>query len=127
MTEIITGLYMSPLEFLALLGAVALVVARWLPPAARPRVTIAAGAVLALSSIVLGVVGVRWQMLPVLAGGAVALPFALSPLLRRRGGPPGRRGRGGGGAAGGGGGGGRVAPGAGAARAFKVNGLTQPA
>lgn len=29
-------------------------------------------------------VGIRWQMLPVLAGAAIALPFALSPLLRRR-------------------------------------------
>ncbi|MEU0052572.1 hypothetical protein [Streptomyces sp. NPDC006309] len=87
-TEIIAGLYMSPLEFLAVLGAVALVVARWLPPAARPRVTIAAGAVLVLSAIVLSVVGIRWQMLPVLAGAAVALPFGLSPVLRRRAGRP---------------------------------------
>lgn len=84
MTEIITGLYMSPLELLTLAGAVALVVARWLPPSARPRVTIAAGTVLVPSVIVLSVVGIRWQMLPVLAGSAVALPFALSPLLRRR-------------------------------------------
>ncbi|MEU8470440.1 dienelactone hydrolase family protein [Streptomyces sp. NPDC029006] len=83
-TEIIAGLYMSPLEFFAVLGAAALVVARWLPPAARPRVTIGAGAVLVLSAIVLSVVGIRWQMLPVLAGAAVALPFALSPVLRRR-------------------------------------------
>ncbi|MBP0450682.1 dienelactone hydrolase family protein [Kitasatospora sp. RG8] len=83
-TEIITGLNMSPLEILVLLGAVALVVARWLPPAARPRVTTAAGAVLVLSAIVLGVAGMRWQMLPVLAGAAFALPFAFAPLLRRR-------------------------------------------
>jgi hypothetical protein len=34
-TEIIAWLYMSIVELLALLGAVALVVARWLPPAAR--------------------------------------------------------------------------------------------
>jgi dienelactone hydrolase len=87
-TEIAVGLYMSPLEFLALLGAIALVVARWLPPAARPRVTIAAVAVLALSAMVLSVVGIRWQMLPVLAGAAVVLPFTLSPLLRRRTGRP---------------------------------------
>ncbi|OQD57860.1 hypothetical protein BM536_000115 [Streptomyces phaeoluteigriseus] len=92
-TEIIAGLYMSPLEFLALLGAVAVVVARWLPLAARPRVTVAAGAVLALSVIVLSAVGIRWQMLPVLAGAAVALPFALSPLLRRRAGRPAWRAR----------------------------------
>ncbi|MGW5849907.1 alpha/beta hydrolase [Streptomyces sp. NPDC055254] len=87
-TEIIAGLYMSPPEFLAVLGAVALVAVRWLPPAARPRVTTAAGAVLVLSAIVLGVAGIRWQMLPVLAGAGVALPFALSPLLRRRTGRP---------------------------------------
>ncbi|MFD8749839.1 alpha/beta hydrolase family protein [Kitasatospora sp. NPDC059577] len=92
-TEIITGPQMSPLEILALLGAVALVVARWLPPAARPRVTIAAGAVLVLSAIVLAVAGIRWQMLPVLAGAAFALPFALSPLLRRRSGRPAWRAR----------------------------------
>ncbi|MER7756696.1 dienelactone hydrolase family protein [Kitasatospora sp. NPDC097643] len=83
-TEIIAGLYLSPLEILAVLGAVALVVARWLPPAARPRVTIVAGAVLVLSAILLGVAGIRWQMLPVLAGAAIALPFAVAPLLRRR-------------------------------------------
>lgn len=88
MTEIIAGLYMSAPEILALLGGVALVVARWLPPAARPRVTIAAGAALVLSAIVLSVVGIRWQMLPILAGAAVALPFALSPLLLRRSGRP---------------------------------------
>ncbi|CAL9659340.1 hypothetical protein SUDANB108_06946 [Streptomyces sp. enrichment culture] len=93
MTDIIAGLYMSPLEIIALFSAVALVVARWLPPAARPRVVIAAVAVLALSAIVLSVVGFRWQMLPVLAGAAVTLPFALPPLLRRRTGRPAWRAR----------------------------------
>ncbi|GIH96782.1 dienelactone hydrolase family protein [Planobispora siamensis] len=93
MTEIISGLYLSPLELLAVLGAVALVVARWLPPAARPRATIAAGVLLVLSAIALSVLGIRWQMLPVLAGAAVALPFALSPLLRRRTGRPAWRAR----------------------------------
>jgi predicted dienelactone hydrolase len=92
-TEIIAGLYMSPLELLAVLSAVALVAARWLPPAARPRVTIAVVAVLVASAIALGVVGIRWQMLPVLAGAAVTLPFALSPLLRRRTGRPAWRAR----------------------------------
>ncbi|MFH9863640.1 alpha/beta hydrolase family protein [Streptomyces sp. NPDC017202] len=92
-TEIITGLYLSPLEFLALLGAVAMVGARWFPPAARPRVTIAAGAVFVPSAIVLGVAGIRWQMLPVLAGAVLALPFAVSPLLRRRSGRPAWRAR----------------------------------
>ncbi|WP_026252135.1 alpha/beta hydrolase family protein [Streptomyces sp. PsTaAH-124] len=88
-TDIITGLYLSPPEILALLGAVALVAARWLPAAARPPVTIAAGAALVLSALVLSVAGIRWQLLPVLAGAACAAPFAVSPLLRRR---TGRRG-----------------------------------
>ncbi|MFG2715469.1 dienelactone hydrolase family protein [Streptomyces goshikiensis] len=92
-TEIIAGLYMSPLEFLAVLSAVALVVARWLSHTARLLVTIAAGVVLVLSAIVLSVVGLRWQILPVLAGAAVALPFALSFLLRRRSGQPAGRAR----------------------------------
>lgn len=93
MTEIIAGLYMSPLEILSLLGAVALVVARWFPPAVRPRVAIGAGTVLLLCAIVLLVTGVRWQMLPVLAGAALALPFALSSLLRRHAGRPAWRAR----------------------------------
>ncbi len=92
-TEIITGLDLSLLEILALLGAVTLVVARWLPPAARPSATIAAGAALLASVVALSVTGIRWQMLPVLAGAAVAAPFAFSPLVRRRAGRPVRRAR----------------------------------
>ncbi|MEU6061262.1 dienelactone hydrolase family protein [Streptomyces sp. NPDC047097] len=84
-TEIIAGLYMSPLEVVAVLGAVALVVAHWLPPAVRPRVALVAGAVLVVSVIALMVaVGIRWQLLPVLVGAVLASPFALAPLLRRR-------------------------------------------
>ncbi|MFD3513826.1 alpha/beta hydrolase family protein [Streptomyces sp. NPDC058657] len=92
-TEIITGLHMSLLEILALLGTTALVGARWLPPSARPRVTMTAGALLVLSVIVLSGVGIRWQMLPVLAGAAFVLPFAVSPLIRRRTGRPAWRAR----------------------------------
>ncbi|MCX2953687.1 alpha/beta hydrolase family protein [Lentzea sp. NEAU-D7] len=84
MNEIITGLNLSPLEILTFLGAVALVVVRWLPAAARPRVTIAAGTVFLLSAIALCATGLRWQLLPVLAGAIVAAPFALSPLVRGR-------------------------------------------
>lgn len=87
-TEIITGLHMSPLEILVLLGAVALVAARWLPAAARPTVTVAAGSGLVLSVLVLSVVGLRWQMVPVLAGAAFVLPFAVVAVLRRRLGRP---------------------------------------
>ncbi|MGW5782228.1 alpha/beta hydrolase family protein [Streptomyces sp. NPDC003863] len=84
-TEMRMGLPMSLLEILALLAAVSLVVARWLSPSARPRAALTAGAVLVLSMLVLGLTtGIRWQLLPVLAGAALALPFALAPLLRRR-------------------------------------------
>ncbi|QQC87317.1 alpha/beta hydrolase family protein [Streptomyces alfalfae] len=86
--ETIPGLHMSLLEILALLGALTLVTVRWLPPAARPRVAAAAGAVCVLCTIVLSVAGIRWQVLPILAGAAFALPFAVSPVLRRRSGRP---------------------------------------
>ncbi|WP_354637923.1 alpha/beta hydrolase family protein [Kitasatospora camelliae] len=92
-TEIIAGPSVSPLEILVLSSAVALVLARWLPPAARSRVTVAAGALLVLSALVLGLTGVRWQLLPVLAGAGCALPFACAPLLRRRAGRPAWRAR----------------------------------
>ncbi|MFG2697140.1 alpha/beta hydrolase family protein [Kitasatospora sp. NPDC048407] len=83
-TEIIEPLSLSLPELLAVLAAAALVAARWLPRAARPPVTIAALAVLAPSAVVLGAAGVRWQLLPVLAGAGAALPFTLAPLVRRR-------------------------------------------
>ncbi|MER7339323.1 hypothetical protein ABT403_15970 [Streptomyces sp. NPDC000075] len=92
-TEIIAGLSLSPLEILVLSSAFALVSARWLPPAARSRVTVAAGALCVPSALVLVVTGVRWQLLPVLAGAGCALPFACAPLLRRRAGRPVRRAR----------------------------------
>ncbi|MFB9593610.1 alpha/beta hydrolase family protein [Streptomyces racemochromogenes] len=85
--------FLSLPEVLVLLGAFALLVARWLPPAARRPGTLAAGAVLLPSAVVLGVAGIRWQMLPALAGAAVASAFALPPLLRRRTGRPARRAR----------------------------------
>ncbi|KIF01912.1 collagen alpha-5(VI) chain, partial [Streptomyces sp. RSD-27] len=75
-TEIIAGLSLSPLEILVVSSAVALVPARWLPPAARWRVTVVAAALLVPSALVLGLTGVRWQLLPVLAGAGCALPFA---------------------------------------------------
>ncbi|WP_371682346.1 alpha/beta hydrolase family protein [Kitasatospora sp. MMS16-BH015] len=84
MNEIITGLSMSPTKLLAVLSAVVLVLARWLPPGARPRATVVAAAVFALSVILLSLAGLRWQLLPVLAGAVAALPFALAPLLRTR-------------------------------------------
>ncbi|MFE9560151.1 alpha/beta hydrolase family protein [Streptomyces sp. NPDC006487] len=92
-TETITGLSMSLPEVLVLLGALALVAARWIPSAARRPVTIGAGAVLLASATALGVVGIRWQLLPVLAGAALASAFAVPPLLRRRTGRPAWRAR----------------------------------
>ncbi|MFD6247825.1 alpha/beta hydrolase family protein [Streptomyces roseolus] len=92
-TETIAWLSLSPPEVLVVLGAVALLVARRLPPAARRPGTVAAGAVLVPSAVVLGLVGIRWQMLPVLAGAAVASASALPSLLRRRAGRPARRAR----------------------------------
>ncbi|MFE2552122.1 alpha/beta hydrolase family protein [Streptomyces sp. NPDC059355] len=70
-------------EVVLTLGAVGLVSARWLAPRPRRPVTLAAAVVAALSGAVLGVTGLRWQMVPVLLGAAVALPFAVGPLLRR--------------------------------------------
>ncbi|MDT3443896.1 MULTISPECIES: dienelactone hydrolase family protein [unclassified Pseudofrankia] len=92
-TEIVEGLQMSPLEILLVLGAVALVLARWLPPAARRPLTFGAVAAVVLSGMVLGVVGLRWQLVPVLVGAAVVLPFAVAPLLPPRGGRSPRRAR----------------------------------
>ncbi|MFF4104690.1 alpha/beta hydrolase family protein [Streptomyces sp. NPDC001903] len=74
---------MSLCEILLVLGTFVLVLARWLPPRPRRPATLAAAAVAVLSGSVLGIVGLRWQMVPVLVGAAVALPFAVPPLLRR--------------------------------------------
>ncbi|MFI5618746.1 alpha/beta hydrolase family protein [Streptomyces sp. NPDC051567] len=93
MTETITGLWMSPLEILVVLGAVALVLARWLPPGPRRPFAVAAGAVLVSCGVVLGVVGTRWQLVPVLAGAALAFLCVLPPLLRDRTGREARRAR----------------------------------
>ncbi|WP_370944250.1 alpha/beta hydrolase family protein [Amycolatopsis sp. cg5] len=82
MTEIITGLNLSTVELLTVLAAFALVVARWLPAVARPRVTVAAGAVFLASAIALCATGIRWQLLPVLAGAVVVAPFAFFSLVR---------------------------------------------
>jgi predicted dienelactone hydrolase len=73
---------MSLLEMLLVLGTVVLVLARWIPPGARRPVTITAVAVVVLSVLALILAGLRWQMVPVLAGAAISLPFIFSPLLR---------------------------------------------
>jgi predicted dienelactone hydrolase len=87
-TGTIRGLELSPLETAAVLGSVALVLARWLRPGARRPVAIVAAAVVVAAGIALMVSGVRWQLVPVLAAAIAALPFAVAPLPRRRSGRP---------------------------------------
>ncbi|MEV0413570.1 hypothetical protein AB0I68_22870 [Streptomyces sp. NPDC050448] len=82
---------MSPWGVLLVLGSVVLVLARWLPLRLRGPVTVTAAAVVVVSGAALGVLGLRWQMVPVPAGAAAAVPFALSPLLPRRTGRVARR------------------------------------
>ncbi|MBG0832666.1 hypothetical protein HS041_33755 [Planomonospora sp. ID67723] len=88
MTETITGLGMSALEVLILVGAVALVTARWFPVGARRPITLTAAAVAVPSGVALIVLGVRWHLVPVLAGAAIALLFAAPAVLRRHAGRP---------------------------------------
>lgn len=73
MTGVVDGLGMSPLECLAVLGAVALVAARWVPAGQRRVVAAVATAVVVVCGAALLVVGLRWKMLPVFAGAAFAL------------------------------------------------------
>ncbi|MBB5079179.1 alpha/beta hydrolase family protein [Nonomuraea endophytica] len=88
-----TILGLSLVEILAVLAVVALVLARWLPPPARRPIALAAGAVFAVCAVLLAVFGVRWQLVPVLAAGGVALAFAGFVLMRARAGRPVRRAR----------------------------------
>ncbi|WP_030925441.1 alpha/beta hydrolase family protein [Streptosporangium amethystogenes] len=87
----VTVFGLSLAELLALASAVMLVLARWLPTGARRPSTLAGAAALGVSAIVLAVLGIRWQLLPVLAGGAIALAFAAPSLLRWRAGRPARQ------------------------------------
>lgn len=82
---------MSLLETVVVASAVALVTARWLPPRVRRPAASGAGVAVLLSCVVLMWGSVRWQMVPVLAGAALVLPFAVAAELRARGGRPPRR------------------------------------
>ena len=86
--EMIGGIGMTPIEAVLVLGALALVSARWLPPRFRRRVAIGAAAVSLAAATVLAVVGLRWQLVPVLVAVAVVLPFTARTM---RGKPGGRR------------------------------------
>jgi predicted dienelactone hydrolase len=72
----------SVLEIAVVVGAVAVVLARWAPARFRRPVTIAAVALLVLAGVALAVTGLRWQLVPVLVGAVIALPFALGWLRR---------------------------------------------
>lgn len=91
MTQTINGASMSPLEILILLEAVALMLARWFPVGIRQPVVLVAAVSTVLSGAILIVLGVRWQMVPVLAGATIALVFAAVPLLWQRAGRTGRQ------------------------------------
>lgn len=78
---------MTPIEAVLVVGALVLVLARWLPPRFRRPVTIGAAAVSLAATVVLAVAGLRWQMLPVLVAVVVVLPFTARTMM----GKPGRR------------------------------------
>ncbi|MFI7106895.1 alpha/beta hydrolase family protein [Nonomuraea sp. NPDC050227] len=77
----VTVFGLSLVELLAVAAAVVLVLARWLPSGARRPSILAGAAALVVSAGVLAVLGIRWQLLPVLAGGGIALAFAAPSLL----------------------------------------------
>jgi dienelactone hydrolase len=82
----ISGIDMRPLDAVLVVGALALVSARWLPPRFRRRVAIGAAAVSSASAAVLAVVGLRWQMVPVLVAVVVVLPFTARTVMGKPGG-----------------------------------------
>ncbi|WP_411543818.1 alpha/beta hydrolase family protein [Kitasatospora sp. DSM 101779] len=94
MTEDMTWFWMTGPELLAVSGAVALVLVRWLPPGAR-RATAGAGggAVLVGGTLAALTGGLRWQVAPVFAAAVLVAPFAVVPLLPRRTGREPRRAR----------------------------------
>lgn len=82
----IGGIGLTPIEAVLVVGALALVSARWLPPRFRRRVTIGAAAVSVASAAVLAVVDLRWQMVPVLVAVVVVLPFTARTMMGKPGG-----------------------------------------
>ncbi|MFV0132049.1 alpha/beta hydrolase family protein [Streptomyces sp. HMX87] len=94
MTEILPGPHMSLLEIVVVVGAVALVTARWLPERMRRPAESGAGAMVVTSSTALVVAGrLRWQLLPVVAVAALVLSVVVGAELRARRGRPRRRAR----------------------------------
>ena len=79
--ETISGIGITPIETVLVVGALALVSARWLPPRFRRRVAIGAAAGSLVSAAVLAVAGLRWQMVPVLVTVMVVLPFTARTIM----------------------------------------------
>lgn len=84
MNAFVPGLSMSPLEILAVLGALAVVLARWFPPRARRPILLTGTAVVALTGVLLAITGLRWQMVSVLAVAMIVLVIAAARLRRGR-------------------------------------------
>src|SRR5262245_36232470 len=82
----IRGIGMTPIETCLVLGACALVSARWLPPRFRRPVMIGGAAVSVASAVVLAVAGLRWQLVPVLVAVVLVLPFTARTMLGKPGG-----------------------------------------
>lgn len=76
-------LSLYPIECFAILGAFAMAVVRWLPVPARRLVGIVATVVTVVSGVTMLVIGLRWQMVPVLVGAALAVP-AVATVIRQR-------------------------------------------
>lgn len=77
---------MTPIEVVLAVGALALLLARWLPSRFRRRTAIGAAAVSLASAAVLAVVGLRWQMVPALVAVVGVLPFTARTMMGKPGG-----------------------------------------
>jgi predicted dienelactone hydrolase len=84
MNHTIAALGLSPLELLTVLGGVALVTSRWLPARFRRHAAVAASLVTVISAIAAATTAFRWQLLPIVAGVALALMLVLPTLRQTR-------------------------------------------
>ena len=76
-------LSLYPIECFAILGTFAMAVVRWLPVPTRRLVGTVATVVTVVSGVTMLVIGLRWQMVPVLVGAALAVP-AVATVIRQR-------------------------------------------
>lgn len=90
-TETIAGLGVSPLELGYVVAAVVLVGARWAPGRIRRVVRVAGVAGVVVLGAAVVVAGARWPLVPALAGGGVAVAFAVPGMVRWWAGRPERR------------------------------------